>query len=197
MSPTELRALAFLRHLASGLLKGSLKIIRGDVSWQDFTDAGQQRIAAGPGIAAFRATLEEIVEADLILHIVDITHPNAAEQAITVNETLVDLKADHIPQLVAMNKIDRLDDPESATEQLAQYPNSLAISAVTGGTGCDRVASLPCRSMVGSKPSHRNRLRRAPESPSQDGRLSFVPRGPADGPESPPGHRDPAANRPE
>lgn len=83
-------------------------------------------------VAAFRATLEEIVEADLILHVVDITHPNAAEQALTVNHTLSDLKADHIPQLVTMNKIDRLDDPESITEQLAQFPNSLAISAVTG-----------------------------------------------------------------
>ena len=37
-----------------------------------------------------------------------------------------------MPQLVALNKIDRLDDPESASEQLAQYPNSLAISAATG-----------------------------------------------------------------
>ncbi len=83
-------------------------------------------------VAAFRATLEEIVEADLILHVVDITHPNTAEQAITVNETLADLGADHIPQLIALNKIDQLDDPERATEQLAQYPNSLAISAVTG-----------------------------------------------------------------
>ena len=83
-------------------------------------------------VAAFRATLEEIVEADLILHVVDITHPNAAEQAQTVNETLIDLEAGHIPQLVAMNKIDRLADPETVSEQLAQYPNSLAISAVTG-----------------------------------------------------------------
>lgn len=83
-------------------------------------------------VAAFRATLEEIVEADLILHVVDITHPNATEQAISVNETLAELGASHIPQLVALNKIDRLDDPEQATEQLAQYPNSLAISAATG-----------------------------------------------------------------
>jgi GTP-binding protein HflX len=83
-------------------------------------------------VAAFRATLEEILEANLILQVVDVTHPNAAEQAAVVDETLADLGAIHIPQLVAFNKIDKLDDPEQVTEQLAQYPNSLAISASTG-----------------------------------------------------------------
>ncbi len=83
-------------------------------------------------VAAFRATLEEIVEADLILHVVDITHPNAAEQAAIVDQTLAELGADHITQFVALNKIDQLENPEEATEALAQYPNSLAISAATG-----------------------------------------------------------------
>ncbi|HRV96648.1 MAG TPA: GTPase HflX, partial [Anaerolineae bacterium] len=53
-------------------------------------------------VAAFRATLEEIVEADLILHVVDITHPNAEEQAAVVDQTLADLGADKVPQLVAL-----------------------------------------------------------------------------------------------
>lgn len=83
-------------------------------------------------VAAFRATLEEIVEADLILHVVDITHPNAAEQAETVNDTLKEIGATHAPILVALNKIDKLSNPETAMEQAARYPNSLAISAVTG-----------------------------------------------------------------
>ncbi len=83
-------------------------------------------------VAAFRATLEEIVEADLILHVVDITHSNAAEQAAIVDETLAELGATDIPQLVALNKIDRLENPEQITETLARYPNSMAISAVTG-----------------------------------------------------------------
>lgn len=83
-------------------------------------------------VAAFRATLEEITEADLILHVVDITHPNAAAQAAIVAQTLADLAADDIPTVVALNKIDRLPDPEAAIEQVAQYPNSLAISAATG-----------------------------------------------------------------
>jgi len=83
-------------------------------------------------VAAFRATLEEILDADLVLHVVDITHPNAAEQAAIVDDTLAELGADELPQLVALNKIDLLDDPELAREQLAQYPNSLVISAATG-----------------------------------------------------------------
>lgn len=83
-------------------------------------------------VAAFRATLEEIAEADLILHVVDITHPNAAEQAAIVNETLAELEATHVPQLVGLNKVDRLENPEEVVESLAQYPNSLAISAETG-----------------------------------------------------------------
>ena len=83
-------------------------------------------------VAAFRATLEEITEADLILHVVDITHPNAAEQAATVTRTLAELGATQTNQLVALNKIDRLADPEETIERLAQYPNSLAISAAAG-----------------------------------------------------------------
>ncbi|GAB4423462.1 MAG: GTPase HflX [Anaerolineae bacterium] len=83
-------------------------------------------------VAAFRATLEEILEADLVLHVVDITHPNAAEQARIVDETLAELGAHQIPQLVALNKVDRTENPEQVTESLAQYPNSLAVSAVTG-----------------------------------------------------------------
>ena len=83
-------------------------------------------------VAAFRATLEEINEADLILHVVDITHPNAAEQAQTVAETLSELGVTEIPILAALNKIDLLPDPQAATEVLAQHTNSLAMSAVTG-----------------------------------------------------------------
>ncbi|NJN98179.1 MAG: GTPase HflX, partial [Anaerolineales bacterium] len=83
-------------------------------------------------VAAFRATLEEISEADLILHVVDITHQNAAEQAATVADTLAEIGATTAPLLVALNKIDRLENPDEAIEQLAQYPNSLGISAKTG-----------------------------------------------------------------
>jgi GTP-binding protein HflX len=83
-------------------------------------------------VAAFRATLEEIAEADLLLHIIDVTHANAHAQAEAVLETLAEIEADHIPVITALNKIDRLANPEIATIALEQYPSSVAISALTG-----------------------------------------------------------------
>lgn len=59
-------------------------------------------------VAAFRATLEEITEADALLHVVDITHPNAVEQFETVLETLGELGAGEKQMVVALNKADKL-----------------------------------------------------------------------------------------
>lgn len=59
-------------------------------------------------VAAFRATLEEIDEADLLIHVLDITHPNAEEQAQTVERLLGELGLGDKPRLIALNKIDRL-----------------------------------------------------------------------------------------
>ena len=59
-------------------------------------------------IAAFRATLEEINEATVLLHVVDVTHPNAPEQMQTVMDVLEELGADDKPVVTALNKVDRL-----------------------------------------------------------------------------------------
>jgi GTP-binding protein HflX len=83
-------------------------------------------------IAAFQATLEEISEADLLIHVVDITHPNAIEQARSVTETLKEIQADHIPVVTVLNKIDRLPQPELANEFLSDFPQAVAISALKG-----------------------------------------------------------------
>lgn len=80
-------------------------------------------------IAAFRATLEEIAEADLLLHVVDIAHPNAREQAQAVEQTLADLDIHDIPVVVALNKIDLLPDPAEARALVEEFPHSVAISA--------------------------------------------------------------------
>lgn len=80
-------------------------------------------------VAAFRATLEEINEADLILHVVDITHPNVCQQSETVMNTLAELGVVDRPLVVALNKIDSLPEPAVAESCLADFPNSLAISA--------------------------------------------------------------------
>lgn len=83
-------------------------------------------------VAAFRATLEEITEADLLLHLVDITHVNAIAQTEAVHQTLAEIEADHIPILPVLNKIDKLSDPAKVREILEFYPDAVAVSALTG-----------------------------------------------------------------
>jgi len=83
-------------------------------------------------IAAFRATLEEIAEADLLLHVVDISHPNAMNQAEAVQQTLEEIGADQVPVVTVLNKIDRLSDPEAARQAVNLFPQAVAISARTG-----------------------------------------------------------------
>jgi len=81
-------------------------------------------------VAAFHATLEEIAEADLLLHVVDVSHPSALEQAQAVQVTLESIGAAHIPVLTALNKVDRLADPAAAQSVLEDYPRAVAISAL-------------------------------------------------------------------
>ena len=83
-------------------------------------------------VAAFRATLEEISEADLLLHVVDITHANALAQWESVQQTLKEISADHIPVVTVFNKIDELDDLTYGEESVRSLPNSTMISAKTG-----------------------------------------------------------------
>lgn len=83
-------------------------------------------------VAAFHATLEEIAEADLLLHLVDISHPNALNHFESVQQTLEEIGAGHIPVITALNKVDRLKQPEQAHETLQSYPKALAISGLDG-----------------------------------------------------------------
>jgi GTP-binding protein HflX len=63
-------------------------------------------------VAAFRATLEELEEADILLHVIDISHPHSFEQTQTVDATLADLGVGDKPQLLALNKVDLLRRPD-------------------------------------------------------------------------------------
>ena len=88
-------------------------------------------------VAAFRSTLEEVNAADLLVHVVDISHANMEEQIAAVEEILDDLGASNKPVVVALNKIDRLDrdDPDDAqilAQAIADNPDAVMISAVTG-----------------------------------------------------------------
>ena len=93
-------------------------------------------------VAAFRATLEELAEADLLLHVVDVTHESAADQSQTVEETLAYLKVADKPRVTVLNKVDRLGNPETGepiagiaelgalADDLGQhYPNAVFVSA--------------------------------------------------------------------
>ena len=83
-------------------------------------------------VAAFRATLEEITTADLLIHVVDITHPAAIAQWQAVQNTLKGIGAGQIPTITALNKIDSPHDPLNLQIGLNRFENAVAISAKTG-----------------------------------------------------------------
>src|SRR5512139_3949620 len=84
-------------------------------------------------VEAFHATLEEIIEADLLLHVVDISHPNALNQFQSVQHTLDQLGAHHIPVVTALNKADQLRDPEAAKAAANAFSSkAVTISALKG-----------------------------------------------------------------
>lgn len=91
-------------------------------------------------IAAFRATLEGITEADMLLHVVDSSHPNLWQQIETVEDTLATIEVPRIPRVLVLNKIDLrteiVEPPESF--DAAEYRAVVEISAITGA-GIERL----------------------------------------------------------
>ena len=83
-------------------------------------------------VDAFKATLEEVAEADLLLHIVDVAHPEAESQIDAVDEVLKELGALERPTLMLFNKIDLLEEEGYIQLFQSKYPDSLAISAQNG-----------------------------------------------------------------
>ena len=82
-------------------------------------------------VDAFKATLEEVVEADLLLHVVDISSPHAEEQIEAVNLVLGELGVADKPMLMVFNKIDRVTAPGLAKRYTTEYENSIVVSAKT------------------------------------------------------------------
>lgn len=89
-------------------------------------------------VAAFRATLEEISEADLLIHVVDISQTDALLQRKTVLETLSNIGAGNIPVITVYNKIDRLDEETMDFVLPLLEPQPFLISALNG-TGLDKL----------------------------------------------------------
>lgn len=88
-------------------------------------------------IAAFRATLEEVIQADLLLHVIDAGHPQLQQQSDAVFKVLRDLSADTKPVITVFNKIDTIDNPYTI-DRLLRLENSAAISA-TAKIGVDEL----------------------------------------------------------
>ncbi|HLS72477.1 MAG TPA: GTPase HflX [Actinomycetaceae bacterium] len=102
-------------------------------------------------VEAFRSTLEEVAEADVILHVVDASHPDPEGQVRAVRSVIADIAGtDEIPELIALNKAD-LADPGDLTALRTRYPGAVAVSARTG-EGVeelrDRIAELLPRPSV-------------------------------------------------
>jgi len=84
-------------------------------------------------IESFKATLEELKSADLLVHVVDLSHPQWEEHIVATEEVIRELEADGKHTLIVFNKIDRLANAEAIDAALARHPHSVAISVKTGG----------------------------------------------------------------
>lgn len=83
-------------------------------------------------VASFKSTLDEVREADLLLHVVDAASPVSRAQIASVQEVLLELGAEKKPQLLVFNKSDELDR-DGRTALLSRWQGSVAVSALTGG----------------------------------------------------------------
>ena len=92
-------------------------------------------------VAAFKSTLEEAFEADFLLHLIDLSHPAAFEQAEASLKVLEELNVEHKPVITVLNKIDRLEDLSKVSRFRLKYPKTVVISALEG-RGFDRLKEL-------------------------------------------------------
>jgi GTP-binding protein HflX len=82
-------------------------------------------------VESFQSTLEEVVDADLLLHVVDASSPEAEQQIDAVHKVLRDIGADHVPELLVLNKAD-VASPGDVKSLLTAHPQAVVVSAVTG-----------------------------------------------------------------
>ena len=126
-----------------------LRLPSGEVVLLTDTVGFIQKLPTGL-VAAFRATLEEVAEADLLLHVIDISHPAAFEQTQAVESTLRDIGADKRPMLLALNKLDLLtddeghpvadfDDARAIIHGAGAPPRNVALISATRRWGLDRL----------------------------------------------------------
>ncbi|MBL4635140.1 MAG: GTPase HflX [Kofleriaceae bacterium] len=92
-------------------------------------------------VASFRSTLQEALEADLLLHVIDASHPEVLSQLETVESVLDELGCDLSKLICVLNKVDLVKDPDIISVLRARLPDTVVISAVTG-EGIDALCDL-------------------------------------------------------
>jgi GTP-binding protein HflX len=95
-------------------------------------------------VAAFRATLEEVAAADLLVHVVDASNPEREHQMAAVRSVLAEVGAERVPIIDVFNKTDKLDRDERARLK-AVYPGALTVSALSGEGRDELVAAIESR----------------------------------------------------
>jgi GTP-binding protein HflX len=95
-------------------------------------------------VAAFRATLEEVAAADLLLHVIDASNAERDRQAAAVRSVLSEVGADTVPSIDVFNKCDQLDAMERARVRVL-HPGALCVSALTGEGRDDLIAAMEGR----------------------------------------------------
>lgn len=83
-------------------------------------------------VASFKSTLDEIRNASLLLHVVDISHPNFREQLRVAEELIREIGAEELPMVLVFNKIDRLTDDDTLGHMKRQYPEAVFVSCQQG-----------------------------------------------------------------
>ena len=89
-------------------------------------------------VASFRATLEEAIHADLLVHVADASHERVAHEITAVEQVLAELGCGDHGRMLVLNKIDRINDPTVSMVLAEKYPDALFVSAATG----ERVEAL-------------------------------------------------------
>jgi GTP-binding protein HflX len=95
-------------------------------------------------VASFRSTLEELAEADLLLHVADASHPFVREHMQVVTATLAEIGAQNVPVLLVLNKVDLPESQIALADLKRDFPDALPISAAAG-TGLDAVKEAMAR----------------------------------------------------
>jgi GTP-binding protein HflX len=101
-------------------------------------------------VASFKATLEEAVHADLLLHVLDVGHPHAEQQFQSVHEVLEEIGAKDKPELLLLNKIDTEEGEDAYPTWRTLHPEAIAVSAKTG-LGLDKLQEAVYQAVRGQQ----------------------------------------------